>query len=120
MKLAGDEAKDRMYEPKHKKKLVRVLTVVAYVFFVSLAAIMLSLYYVLIWNGHQKETVRVRSANVPITVVRCSNEGTNQSCVNIYIYHWLIEKMRFLLNRNKANIEHIETITQLLYYAAFF
>lgn len=72
MKLAGDEAKDRMYEPKYKKKLVRVLTVVAYVFFVSLAAIMLSLYYMLIWNGHQKETIRVRMVNVPVSV-SCSN-----------------------------------------------
>ncbi|KAJ8973527.1 hypothetical protein NQ317_014252 [Molorchus minor] len=54
VKFAGEEAKDRLYEPKHKKKLVRVLTVVAYVFFVSLAAIMLSLYYVFLWNGDQK------------------------------------------------------------------
>lgn len=56
VKLAGEEAKDRLYEPKHKKKLVRVLTVVAYVFFVSLAAIMLSLYYVFLWNGDKTLT----------------------------------------------------------------
>lgn len=49
VKLAGEEAKDRLYEPKHKKKLVRVLTVVAYIFSVSLAAIMLSLYYVFVY-----------------------------------------------------------------------
>lgn len=61
IKLAGEEAKDRLYEPKHKKKLVRVLTVVAYVFFVSLAAIMLSLYYVFLWNGNQKEGIKLRS-----------------------------------------------------------
>lgn len=58
VKFAGEEAKDRLYEPKHKKKLVRVLTVVAYIFFVSLAAIMLSLYYVFLWNGNQKENMR--------------------------------------------------------------
>ncbi|KAG5890150.1 hypothetical protein JTB14_010167 [Gonioctena quinquepunctata] len=58
VKLAGEEAKDRLYEPKHKKKLVRVLTVIAYVFFVSLAAIMLSLYYVFLWNGDQKIAAR--------------------------------------------------------------
>ncbi|XP_072388084.1 uncharacterized protein inaF-D isoform X2 [Diabrotica undecimpunctata] len=58
VKFAGDEAKDRLYEPKHKKKIVRVLTVVAYVFFVSLAAIMLSLYYVFLWNGDQKMTAK--------------------------------------------------------------
>lgn len=51
IKFAGEEAKDRMYEPKHKKKVVRVLTVVAYVFSVSLAAIMLSMYYIFIWQG---------------------------------------------------------------------
>ncbi|XP_045482054.1 uncharacterized protein LOC123686112 [Harmonia axyridis] len=58
VKLAGEEAKDRLYESKHKKKLVRVLTVIAYVFFVSLAAIMLSLYYIFIWNCDQKPTTQ--------------------------------------------------------------
>jgi hypothetical protein len=50
VKFAGEESKDKMYEPKHMKKVVRVLTVVAYVFTVSLAAIMLSVYYVFLWN----------------------------------------------------------------------
>jgi hypothetical protein len=50
VKFAGEESKDKMYEPKHTKKLVRVLTVIAYIFSVSLAAIMLSFYYVFLWN----------------------------------------------------------------------
>ena len=50
IKFAGEDSKDKMYEPKHTKKLVRVLTVVAYIFSVSLAAIMLSVYYVFLWN----------------------------------------------------------------------
>lgn len=50
IKLAGNENKVKMYESKHKRKLIRVLTVVAYVFFVSLAAIMLSLFYMFIYN----------------------------------------------------------------------
>jgi hypothetical protein len=50
VKFAGEESKDKLYEPKHMKKVVRVLTVVAYVFTVSLAAIMLSVYYVFLWN----------------------------------------------------------------------
>lgn len=70
VKLAGDEAKDRLYEPKHKKKLVRVLTVVAYIFFVSLAAIMLSLYYVFLWNGNQKENARNVAAQRLFTTPR--------------------------------------------------
>lgn len=68
VKLAGEEAKDRLYEPKHKKKLVRVLTVVAYVFFVSLAGIMLSLYYVFLWNGNRKELIHQN--------LKCAANGT--------------------------------------------
>lgn len=65
VKFAGEEAKDRLYEPKHKKKLVRVLTVVAYVFFVSLAAIMLSLYYVFLWKGDQTITAIYVTSSPP-------------------------------------------------------
>lgn len=38
------------YDRKRDKKTVRVLTVIVYVFCVSLAAIMLSLYYVFFWE----------------------------------------------------------------------
>lgn len=50
IRFAGDERKDKLYEPKHKQKLVRVLTVVAYVIFVSMGAILLSLYYTFVWD----------------------------------------------------------------------
>ncbi|KAK2589164.1 hypothetical protein KPH14_001982 [Odynerus spinipes] len=50
IRFAGEERKDKLYEPKHKKKLVRVLTVVAYIIFVSMAAILLSLYYTFLWD----------------------------------------------------------------------
>lgn len=51
--LARDE-KDRLYEPKNKK-VIRILTVAAYVLCVSLAAIMLSLYYLFFWDPTTKE-----------------------------------------------------------------
>ncbi|XP_063628054.1 uncharacterized protein LOC134799551 isoform X1 [Cydia splendana] len=41
---------DALYERKRDKKSMRVLTVIIYVFCVSLAAIMLSLYYVFFWE----------------------------------------------------------------------
>ncbi|CAG9132884.1 unnamed protein product [Plutella xylostella] len=41
---------DSLYERKGDNKSVRVLTVLVYVFCVSLAAIMLSLYYVFFWE----------------------------------------------------------------------
>lgn len=42
--------KDKLYERKRKGKFIRVLIVMAYVLSVSLAAIMLSLYYVFLWD----------------------------------------------------------------------
>lgn len=50
VKLAGDDSKDKFYEPKPNQKAIKVLTVAAYVLCVSLAAIMLSLYYIFLWD----------------------------------------------------------------------
>lgn len=60
IRFAGDERKDKLYEPKHKQKLIRVLTVVAYVIFVSMAAILLSLYYTFIWNPKDQAIRKAR------------------------------------------------------------
>ncbi|KAK7076902.1 hypothetical protein SK128_019417 [Halocaridina rubra] len=53
-----DEAKESKYEPKQNKKIVRLLTVIAYVISVSMAAIILSLYYVFLWDPSQKYPTR--------------------------------------------------------------
>ena len=45
---------EKLYEPKANKKLIRVLTVIAYCICVSLIAILLSLYYLFIWNPYNK------------------------------------------------------------------
>lgn len=50
IKLAGEDSKDRLYEAKQNQKAIRILTVAAYVLCVSLVAIMLSLYYIFIWD----------------------------------------------------------------------
>lgn len=47
-------AQGQSFEPKPPSKLVRVLTVIAYVLSVSMAAILLSLYYVLMWDEEPK------------------------------------------------------------------
>ncbi|CAH1977502.1 unnamed protein product [Acanthoscelides obtectus] len=83
VKFAGEDAKDRLYEPKHKKKLVRVLTVIAYVFFVSLAAIMLSLYYVFLWNGDQKVVARYINSGSPGQQKFYSSDRDNRNCDSI-------------------------------------
>lgn len=49
--ISRDTNKDA-YEPKEKPKIIRVLTVFAYILSVSMAAILLSIYYVFVWDGH--------------------------------------------------------------------
>ncbi|XP_065340609.1 putative transmembrane protein INAFM2 [Cloeon dipterum] len=73
VKLAGEESKERMYESKHHKKVVRVLTVFAYVLSVSMAAIMLSLYYVFLWDPSSTRNITER-ATMPLSrPTRCPN-----------------------------------------------
>ena len=43
-----------LYERKHNQKALKVLTVAAYILFVSMAAITLSFYYVFIWDPSTK------------------------------------------------------------------
>lgn len=64
IKFAGEESKDKLYEPKHRQKLVRVLTVVAYIISVSLAAIVLSLYYMYIWDPAENPYSSKQRSNV--------------------------------------------------------
>lgn len=68
IRFAGDERKDKLYEPKHKQKVVRVLTVVAYVIFVSMAAILLSLYYTFLWDP-KDATITMRTK----PILECAN-----------------------------------------------
>lgn len=42
---------EKLYEPKPNKKIVRIFTVILYMFSVSLGAILLSLYYIFIWKN---------------------------------------------------------------------
>lgn len=45
------DLKNSLYGSKHPQKLVRVLTVIAYLLSVSLAAILLSTWYILTWES---------------------------------------------------------------------
>ncbi|CAH1111268.1 unnamed protein product [Psylliodes chrysocephalus] len=44
-------SKDAFFDPKPKPKMIRFLTVLAYVLSVSMAAIFLSVYYIFMWHG---------------------------------------------------------------------
>ncbi|KAG5890149.1 hypothetical protein JTB14_010167 [Gonioctena quinquepunctata] len=48
---SAKNSKDAFFDPKPKPKIIRVLTVLAYVLSVSMAAILLSIYYIFMWDG---------------------------------------------------------------------
>ncbi|XP_034833754.1 uncharacterized protein inaF-D isoform X1 [Maniola hyperantus] len=81
---------DALYERKRDKKTVRVLTVVVYVFSVSLAAIMLSLYYVFFWEpkdahyAHRKvsNTVTPQTSTTPMPTCFLPHTGGSDTPVN--------------------------------------
>ncbi|XP_063882060.1 putative transmembrane protein INAFM2 isoform X2 [Scylla paramamosain] len=54
VRTPDDNHKESRYEPKQNKKIVRLLTVIAYVISVSMAAIILSLYYVFLWDPQMR------------------------------------------------------------------
>nr|XP_045586340.1 mastermind-like domain-containing protein 1 [Procambarus clarkii] len=58
-----DEGKESKYEPKQNKKIVRLLTVIAYVISVSMAAIILSLYYVFLWDPQMKYPSKLKQGS---------------------------------------------------------
>lgn len=55
---SSDPSRPTLSSRKRHKKMVRLLTVMAYVFSVSLGAIVLSLYYVFLWNPQIQRTGR--------------------------------------------------------------
>lgn len=50
-RFASEQSKEKIPDGQQNKKIVRLLTVIVYVFSVSLAAIILSLYYVFLWDS---------------------------------------------------------------------
>lgn len=54
VRTPDDNHKESRFEPKQNKKIIRLLTVIAYVISVSMAAIILSLYYVFLWDPQMK------------------------------------------------------------------
>ncbi|XP_076316580.1 uncharacterized protein LOC143228950 [Tachypleus tridentatus] len=89
VKLSNEQNPSKIYETKRNKKIIRLMTVFAYVFSVSLAAIVLSLYYVFLWDpamDTESETpatpqalVANRELEFPFQYVQVSPHFTEQS-----------------------------------------
>ncbi|XP_057651516.1 uncharacterized protein LOC130891041 isoform X1 [Diorhabda carinulata] len=65
-------SKDAFFDPKPKPKMIRVLTVLAYVLSVSMAAIFLSIYYIFMWHG---EPHLGAHKNIPNSYIGSQNES---------------------------------------------
>ena len=74
----GEKTKTKM-AAKTNKKWVRLATVLAYVLSVSLAAIVLAIYYSLMWNPDIKIDKPGHSAAVPYTTASTLNETSTGS-----------------------------------------
>jgi len=61
---AAEMEVDKLYEPKQNKKIVRIFTVILYMFSVSLGAILLSLYYVFLWKNPHTQAINRRADNM--------------------------------------------------------
>lgn len=57
-------------QPKPQPKIIRVLTVMAYMLSVSMAAILLSIYYIFVWNGGGSNTVQPQPLAAPLMSLR--------------------------------------------------
>lgn len=64
IKLAKDDSVEKLYESKKNQRTVRVLTVCAYVLTVSMAAIILSAYYIFIWEPSDESAKNAQHPNI--------------------------------------------------------
>uniref|UniRef100_T1DIR9 Putative inaf-d n=1 Tax=Psorophora albipes TaxID=869069 RepID=T1DIR9_9DIPT len=119
IKLAGEDSKDRLYEAKQNQKAIRILTVAAYVLCVSLVAIMLSLYYIFLWdprtNQLMAKTQTVDSIVIPdnlaIQLANKSEVPAEQFYTNLY-RHLIHSKT--IKARKAAAVKESANLTQLI------
>lgn len=74
IRFLGEQNKTKIYKSKKYRKIIRLMTVMGYVFSVSLAAIVLSLYYVFLWDPDMKTPNQTATASLPCTATQ--NERT--------------------------------------------
>lgn len=72
-----------LYERKHNQKALKVLTVAAYILFVSMAAIILSFYYIFIWDPTSKPIQHKNPANCIFGINQISSNSTINNRLHI-------------------------------------
>ena len=103
VKMPGDDLKhDRAGDNQHNK-IVRILTVIAYVCSVSAAAVMLSLYYVFIWDPKpvtpsslimdDDEVAYTATTSSPILNASVTNFTESLKVINLYCTNQLMQQI---------------------------
>lgn len=119
IKLAGEDSKDRLYEAKQNQKAIRILTVAAYVLCVSLVAIMLSLYYIFLWdpstNQLMAKTQTVDNIIIPdhLAIQLANNSEVPAELFYTNLYRNLINS-KFIKARKSAAINESSNLTRLI------
>jgi hypothetical protein len=114
----GVQNPSRIYESKKNRKIVRIMTVLAYMFAVSLAAIVLSLYYVFLWNPnmqiHNSTNSKIinLNPNTEVPLLTHSNSNQNQVTKNIRTNEQpFIPSVQVLtLNRTEPTVSTVSTL----------
>ncbi|XP_051169383.1 uncharacterized protein LOC127286823 [Leptopilina boulardi] len=108
IKLAQHESKESIYEPKHNKKLIRVLTVIAYLISVSLAAIILSLYYAFIWDPRDRGHYALKQTSSQFNFNKYENISNHiyNTIPEQLTQHNLNKTLFANLSRNLSQIHH--------------
>ncbi|XP_011496548.1 PREDICTED: uncharacterized protein LOC105361139 [Ceratosolen solmsi marchali] len=93
------EKKDALYENRERKKIVRIITVTAYMFSVSFVGIVLSAYYIFLWHPPNPRMMHaqamsvqsdgeidflVETSAVPNRLSRLANLAENDSTINVF------------------------------------
>ncbi|XP_062550669.1 uncharacterized protein LOC134215501 [Armigeres subalbatus] len=119
IKLAGEDSKDRLYEAKQNQKAIRILTVAAYVLCVSLVAIMLSLYYIFIWdpstNQMNAKTQTVDNIVIPdnLAIQLANRSEVPAELFYTNLYRHLIHS-KTIKARKSAAIRESSNLTRLI------
>lgn len=86
-----------LYERKHNQKALKVLTVAAYILFVSMAAIILSFYYVFIWDPTSKPIQPRPTTNCGLYIIVFVSFPMFSLLINSFV------RLIFPFFRNKQN-----------------
>lgn len=78
---ADEIAREKLYAAKPNKKVARVITVIGYIFCVSMIAILLSLYYLFLWNPYIKahRAAQAKAGRINLSKVTATFSSDGQS-----------------------------------------